>query len=78
MADTDRVERLMALLLLSEMKSASQQEKAVALSIAGFTNYEIADLLQTTAAVVSQSLYAARKQPQRKALRLRSRKRQSG
>jgi len=57
----DRVERLLALLLLQNMKTANTGTKARELSIAGFTNVEIADLLGTTAAVVSQSLYAARK-----------------
>lgn len=61
MAERDRVERIMALMLLHAMKGASQQEKSVQLSLAGFSNYEIADLLQTTAAVVAQSLYTARK-----------------
>ena len=56
-----RIERLLALILLQNMKKASAQEKAVHLSIAGFTNVEIADLLQTTAAVVAQHLYASRK-----------------
>jgi len=58
----DRVERLLALLLLQNMKSANVAAKAKELSIAGFTNAEIADLLQTNPAVISQSLYAARKQ----------------
>ncbi|MGA9507746.1 MAG: hypothetical protein WBV55_03770 [Candidatus Sulfotelmatobacter sp.] len=57
----DRVERLLALLLVQNMKSANMAAKARELSIAGFTNVEIANLLGTTAAVISQSLYAARK-----------------
>jgi DNA-directed RNA polymerase specialized sigma24 family protein len=36
------------------------------LSLAGFTNTEIADLLQTTTAVVAQSLYEGRRKPKRK------------
>jgi DNA-directed RNA polymerase specialized sigma24 family protein len=60
MINTDRVEMLLALMLLNSMKSASQQEKIVQLSLAGFSNVEIADLLQTTSAVVAQSIYAAR------------------
>jgi len=66
MAQEDRVEKLLALLLLQQLKGAPQREKALHLSIAGFTNTEIADLLQTTAAVVSQSLYEARRKPFRK------------
>lgn len=61
MAERDRLERILALVLLQNMKGASQQDKIVQLSLAGFTNYEIADLLQTTTGVVAQSLYAARK-----------------
>ena len=55
----DRVERLLALLLIREVKT--QREKIVQLNVAGFTNTEVADLLQTTSAVVNQELYAARK-----------------
>lgn len=56
-----RLERLAALSLLQQMKSAPQREKALQLNLAGFSNTEIADLLQTTAAVVSQVLYDARR-----------------
>lgn len=59
----ERVERLLALLLLQQMKLAPQRDKALQLSVAGFTNTEIADLLQTNAAVVSQQLYEARRKP---------------
>jgi transcriptional regulator len=61
----DRSERLLALILLQNMKGAPQQEKILQLSLAGFSNVEIADMLQTTAAVVSQSRYAARKTPRK-------------
>jgi predicted transcriptional regulator len=57
----DRVERLLALLLIQNLKTTTLADKARELSIAGFTNVEIADLLGTNAAVVNQSLYAARK-----------------
>lgn len=57
----DRVERLLALLLVQNMKTANTAAKARELSIAGFTNVEIADILGTTAAVIGQSLYTARK-----------------
>jgi len=58
----DRTERLVALMLLQQMKGSSQRDKALQLSLAGFTNTEIANLLQTTAAVVAQSLYKVRRQ----------------
>lgn len=61
LARIERVERLLALLLIQNMKTANTSAKARELSIAGFTNVEIADILGTTAAVISQSLYAARK-----------------
>ncbi len=60
-AGLDRVERLLALLLIQNMKSANTTAKARELSIAGFTNVEIADILGTTSAVIAQTLYAARK-----------------
>jgi transcriptional regulator len=42
------------------MGSSGQQKKALALRAAGFSNLEIAKLMDTTAAVVAQVLYAAR------------------
>jgi DNA-directed RNA polymerase specialized sigma24 family protein len=59
--DSGRIERLLALLLLQNMKGASKAEKAVQLSIAGFTPVEIADMLDTKPPVVHQLLYLARK-----------------
>ncbi len=57
----DRVERLLALLLVQQMKGSTQLEKATLLSVAGFSNTEIADLLQTTAKVITQRLHEARR-----------------
>ena len=62
----DRTERLLAILLLESMKGASQRAKAVRLSLAGFSNVEIADLLQTSAQVVAQYLNESRKGSKRK------------
>ncbi len=62
----DRSERLLALVLLQSMKGATKAEKAVQLSIAGFTAVEIADLLDTSAAVINQMLYTARKTKKQK------------
>jgi hypothetical protein len=56
----DRVERLLALLLVHTMKGTRAQ-KAVELSVAGFTNVEIGNLLQTTQGVIAQYRYTARK-----------------
>jgi DNA-binding CsgD family transcriptional regulator len=58
--DFNRLERLLALLLLDQMKETSQQERIVALSRAGFANQEIAALLGTSGPVVSQQLYSAK------------------
>jgi len=61
MESFDRTERLLALVLLNQLKGATQREKALQLNIAGFTNVEIADLLQTSGTGVSDMLYKARK-----------------
>ena len=63
MPEQNRTERLLALILLAQHKSSSQQDRTRLLSLAGFSNLEIADILETTAAVVSQNLYIARKKP---------------
>ena len=68
----DRVEKLLALLLIQQLKTTPQRDKALHLSMAGFTNTEIADLLQTTTGVVAQSLYEARRKPKSKTKRLRA------
>ena len=58
----------MALLLLQQVKSASQREKAKLLNLAGYSNVEIADLLETSPAVVANYLYEARKAKGKKVL----------
>jgi DNA-directed RNA polymerase specialized sigma24 family protein len=57
----DRVEKLLALLLLQSMKGANQREKVVQLSLGGFSNIEIANLLGTSTGVVATYMSAARK-----------------
>lgn len=61
MEKIDRTEHLLALLLLRTMKDEPQRNKIVQLNIAGFSNVEIADILQTNPAVVAQSLYESSK-----------------
>jgi hypothetical protein len=61
MTDSDRTEKLLALLLLHNMKGASKSDKALQLNLAGFSNIEIANLLQTSPAVIAQLLYTARR-----------------
>jgi hypothetical protein len=65
MENDDRIERLLALILLSQMKGSSQKEKVRTLNLAGFSNVEIADIIETTSDKVAKSLYQA-KQPNRK------------
>jgi DNA-directed RNA polymerase specialized sigma24 family protein len=60
MDNEDRIERLLALILLNQMKGASQKDKVLALNLAGFSNIEIADILEITADKVAKSLYQAR------------------
>jgi hypothetical protein len=59
-ATLERVERLLALILIHDMKDAPQTEKAFSLSRAGFAHAEIAALLGTTAPVIAQQLYKLR------------------
>ena len=63
---TDRIERLLAMLLIQNMKGATQADKALQLSLAGFTNVEIGNLLQTSQGVIGQHLYTARKKKSKK------------
>lgn len=58
--DTKLLERLLALILLETMRDSTRGEKAVRLRTAGFTNAQIAQLLETSPQVVRQLLYLAR------------------
>lgn len=78
MATTDRSERILALLLLNSMSGASQTQKIVQLSLAGFSNLEIADLLQTTNTAVATHRYAAKKTGERKPARKKAGKKKTG
>jgi transcriptional regulator len=55
-----RIESLVAMILVRQMVEDTQQERILALSRAGLTNPEIARLVGTTSAVVSQQLYSAK------------------
>lgn len=66
MNSEDRTQRLLALLLINQMKDTTIKEKAIQLNMAGFTNVEIADLLDSTAASISQFLYEANKEKRAK------------
>ncbi len=56
-----RTEKLLAQILLLQLKDSSLTEKALYLSRAGFESSEIAELIGASAASISQQLYAARK-----------------
>lgn len=58
---SDRSEKLLALLLLKQMKDESMKDKAYQLNLAGFSNIEIANMLETTAATIATLLSSARK-----------------
>jgi len=64
--DIDRLERLIALLLIQNMAGKPDREKVKQLNLAGFSNVEIANILDTTAATVAQQLYESRKTSKKK------------
>jgi len=57
----NRVENLLVVLLLNNIKSSSIAEKAMQLNLAGFSNIEIANFLETSAQVVANALSVKRK-----------------
>jgi DNA-binding CsgD family transcriptional regulator len=57
----ERTERLLALILIGSMKEAPQQMKIHKLRLAGFSNIEIADLLDISPTVVASLAYKAKK-----------------
>ncbi len=63
---SERIEKLLAVMLLYQMKTATMKEKVVQLNVAGFTNLEIADLLDTTTGNVAQLLYENKKTGKKK------------
>lgn len=69
-----RIEKILAMILLHDMKDEPQAEKALALNLAGFANADIAKLLGTSPAVVTQQLYARRKGKNGKSKKARSAK----
>jgi hypothetical protein len=56
-----RVERLLALVLLELMKGSSQKEKISRLNMAGFSNVEVAELLDVSPGLIAQHLYLKNK-----------------
>ena len=60
--ENEKVEKLLALLLLQEMRMDPKKDKVMKLNIAGFSNVEIADLLQISNVDVAKILYGTRHQ----------------
>jgi len=60
MNSESKIERLLAMILLQDLKDDSQTKKAKTLNAVGFSNPDIAELLGTTPKVIAQQLYAAR------------------
>lgn len=56
-----RTERLLAMLVLHNMAEASKVDKCVRLNAVGFSNSDIADLIDTSSGTVATNLSAARK-----------------
>ena len=55
------MERLLILLLLQQMKGATQREKVKQLNMVGLTNSEIAEYLETSPQVVATYVYEGKK-----------------
>ncbi|MEK6770427.1 MAG: hypothetical protein AABY62_02135 [Pseudomonadota bacterium] len=64
--DSERIERLLVLLLLEAMKNSSQKEKAWKLNQAGFSNIDISELLDTSPAVIATYIYSRKKKKLKK------------
>ena len=69
MESTTRQERLLVALLLQSMKGTPLKERVRVLNMAGFSNIEIANLLEIPAHNASQYLYDTRKSKTRKVLK---------
>lgn len=61
----ERIEKLLAMVLISLQVSATAKEKVLQLNAVGFSNQEVADLLGTSSAVVSQYIYEGNKAKQK-------------
>ncbi len=62
----ERIEGLLLAILLQLMRGMNQGEKIHLLNVAGLSNVEIADMVETTPDVVASTIYALRKKPKRK------------
>lgn len=66
MEDIERVEKLLAFQLMHDMQDASQAEKMKILSMVGFGNAEIAEILGTTSGTVAVQLSRDRAEKKKK------------
>jgi DNA-directed RNA polymerase specialized sigma24 family protein len=66
MEENNRIEKLLAMQLINSLAGKNMAEKAAQLSIVGFTNVEIANLLETNSGTINQLLYARRKKQKSK------------
>jgi DNA-binding CsgD family transcriptional regulator len=64
--ENNRIEKLLAAILVNQMKGETVAEKAQALTSAGMSASEVAALLGTSAGVIRQLLYERRKKKGRK------------
>lgn len=60
-------DRIAAFVMLDGMEGKTQAEKTMRLRLVGFSNGEIASMLQTTPAVVASNIYAEKKKAAKKA-----------
>lgn len=67
MEGTERIERLLALILVHDMQDATPGDKAIALNRAGFSPAEIGELLGARANTISVQLTRAKKGGRKKA-----------
>lgn len=64
--NNSRIEKLLVMILLDSIKNKTVSEKARQLNIAGFSNIEIANLLESKPNVITQMLYNNRKSSKKK------------
>ncbi len=64
--NNERIENILAIILINLLKGTSLEEKAKQLNIAGFTNVEIANFLGTSSAVIATVLYRRRSSKKKK------------
>jgi hypothetical protein len=59
--ENNRIEKLLAMILINQMKGETVAEKAYFLTRAELSNAEVAELLGTSSGVIRQLLYERRK-----------------